>query len=257
MAGELMGRLASRIALVALAVAGCKYDNGYTTGPTPPPNAQIVSATGDLTAALAQFRGLLGDSANRTAGEQPGGRREINWDGVNGAVLNVDTFPGDFFNRVVPRGQIFTTPGTGLRVTNNALGDLDPTQFVAFSPTKVFLAVGSPTIDVSFVIAGGATPARVKGFGVVFVDVDLAGSGTLEFFGADGALLRKVNAPIRSDAAGHSFVGAVFDEPLVARVRITAGQAPVSAQARDISQGGGADLVVVDDFISAEPHPIQ
>src|SRR6266850_2840367 len=92
MAGELMGRLASRIAVVALAVAGCKYDNGYTTGPTPPPNAQVVSATGDVTAALAQFRGLLGDSANRTAGEQPGGRREINWDGVNGAVLNVDTF---------------------------------------------------------------------------------------------------------------------------------------------------------------------
>jgi hypothetical protein len=31
-------------------------------------------------------------------------------------------------------------------------------------------------------------------------------------------------APVRTDAAGHSFVGAVYDRPLVARVEVVSGQ---------------------------------
>src|SRR5512147_2416611 len=110
-------------AMVAMAglMAACGYDNkGGYSGPNPPVNAQEVTASGDLTAALTQFRGLLGDSANRVVGQQAGGRREVNWDGVGGAILNVNTFPGDQFNRVVPRGQVLTTPGTGLRVSDEA-----------------------------------------------------------------------------------------------------------------------------------------
>jgi hypothetical protein len=248
--------------LAGLVAEGC-YDNkgGYGgTGPGPTYNVQVVAASGDLTAGLAQFRGLLGDSANKTAGEQPTGRREINWDGVGAALLNVNTFPGDQFNRVVARGQVFTTPGTGFRVSDIALFDLDPsdsTQFSAFSPTKIFVSVGSPIIDVTFRVAGTDTVATVTGFGVVFSDVDLAGSASLEFFDASGASLKQVAVPVRSDAAGHSFAGAVFDAALVAKVRITAGQAPVAAGAKDISVGGTSDLVATDDFISGEPHRIQ
>jgi hypothetical protein len=248
------------LVLAGLASA-CGYDNnGYSSGPNNPVNAQIVSATGDLTAALTQFRGLLGDSANKTAGQQAGGRREINWDGVGGAILNVNTFPSDQFNRVVPRGQVFTTPGTGFRVSDQAFFDLDPsdsTQFVAFSPTKLFIAVGSTITDVTFRVAGSDSLASVTGFGVVFADVDQANSTTLEYFAADGTSLKKISAPVRSDAAGHSFAGAVFESALVARVRITAGSAPVAPGVKDLSAGGTADLVAMDDFIAGEPHPIQ
>lgn len=255
-------RSGTMMAVLAMAGAvGCGYDNngGYGSGPNTPPPAQVVTSSGDLTAALAQFRGLLGDSANRTAGEQPGGRREINWDGVSGAILNSDAFPADQFNRVVPRGQVFSTPGTGLRVSDNAFFDLDPsdsTQFTAFSPKKLFIAVGSPVIDVTFRVAGTDTLASVTGFGVVFADVDQAGSTTLEFFGTNGASLRKITAPVRSDSAGHSFAGAVFESALVARVRITAGSAAVAPGTKDISAGGTTDLVATDDFIAGEPHQI-
>jgi hypothetical protein len=261
MSRQRMQRLVATMVGVGL-VAGCGYSNsgGYGTGPGNTINSQAVTATGDLTAALTTFRGLLGDSANKTAGEQPTGRREINWDGVGAALLNVNTFPGDQFNRVVPRGQIFTTPGTGLRVSDNALFDLEPsdsTQFSAFSPTKTFVPVGSPIVDVTFRVAGSDTVAVVTGFGVVFSDVDRQGSASLEFFGIDGASLRKVIVPVRSDPAGHSFAGVVFDSAVVARVRIVAGEAPVAAGVKDISVGGTVDLVDTDDFIAGEPHRIR
>src|SRR6185436_10992892 len=48
-------------------------------------HVQIVTATGDINAGVTQFRALLGGALNpNVVGEQPGpgGRREINWDGV-------------------------------------------------------------------------------------------------------------------------------------------------------------------------------
>lgn len=249
------------VVLVGLAAA-CGYDSngGYGTNPNPPVNAQIVTASGDLTAAVAQFRGLLPDSSNKVVGQQVIGRREINWEGVNGAILNVDTFPGDQFNRVVPRGQIISTPGTGLRVSDNAFFDLeqsDSTQFVAFSGKKIFASIGSPIMDVVFRVAGTDSTAVVQGFGVVFSDVDVAGPTTMEFFGSNGASLKKITVPVRTDAVGFSFAGAVFESALVAKVRITAGQTAIGAGVKDISAGGTQDLVATDDFIASEPHPIQ
>jgi hypothetical protein len=49
----------------------------------------------------------------------------------------------------------------------------------------------------------------------------------------------------------------VFDQAIVANVRITAGQAAIAAGVKDISAGGTSDLVATDDFISGEPHPVQ
>jgi hypothetical protein len=56
-----------------------------------------------------------------------------------------------------------------------------------------------------------------------------------------------------------SFAGAVFDEPIVARVRITAGDTPVDATAFDNVKGAGKkrDIVATDDFIYGEPHPLN
>ena len=67
--------------------------------PTMPTPARIVTGSGDITAAVSEFRGVLGDPSNGgAAGSQAAGRREINWDGVPANLTNTDDFPGDFFN---------------------------------------------------------------------------------------------------------------------------------------------------------------
>jgi hypothetical protein len=50
-------------------------------------------------------------------------------------------------------------------------------------------------------------------------------------------------------------VGVVFDRPIIGRVEVTAGEAPLAAGRNDLSQGGAHDLVVTDDFLFGEPQP--
>jgi len=272
MAGRFGSELTAGFIGLTLAMAGCGYDkansandansgNGGTYITAANVEASVTTASGDLTQALTTFRAQLGGQANTAVGENTaGGRREINWDAVPAALTNLNNFPGDQFNRVVPRGQVFTTEGIGFRVDSNSLAELNPayaSEFRAFSPPKIFIAVGSRVIRTDFRVAGSTTPALTSGFGVVFSDVDVAGSTSLTFFDAQGRVLKKVNAPVRSDADGHSFVGVTFSKPVVARVRIIAGAAGITGSNQDISAGGDADLVATDDFIAGEPHPIQ
>jgi hypothetical protein len=49
----------------------------------------------------------------------------------------------------------------------------------------------------------------------------------------------------------------VFDSSIVAQVRITSGQRALGADVQDLSDGGNLDLVVMDDFLYAEPQEIQ
>jgi hypothetical protein len=221
-------------------------------------NLQIVSATGDISGAVENYRTLLGTLNPNVAGEQAGGRREINWDGVPAAFTNNDLFPGNFFNVNSPRGVLFTTPGSAFRISDNGYVDVNPNyagEFNVFSRPKLFTARGSTVTDVQFVVAGSNTPALVTGFGSVFADVGLATSTTIEYFDAAGNLLATVKGPVRSDAAGLSFVGAVFEAPIVARVRITSGNTPIDPTVDDnVSAGGNRDIVVMDDFIYGEPH---
>jgi hypothetical protein len=222
---------------------------------------QILRATGAITGGVTQYRTLLGALNANTAGEQPAGRREINWDGVPATVTNVDNFPANFFNVNSPRGVLFTTPGSGFRISDNGYTDVraDFTgEFNTFSPAKLFVAVGSTTMDVNFVVAGSNTPALVTGFGTVFGDVNRSGKSTIEFYNAAGTLLLSVPAPVKADAAGLSFAGAVFDSPVVARVRIISGEAALNSTAVDLGKSGGKlDLVALDDFIYGEPHAIR
>jgi hypothetical protein len=258
---------------IAVVLAGCGDAAGVATGidrravapasrdeaSDERPDARIVSATGDITAAVNEYRGLLGSLNPNVVGEQTGGRREINWDGVPAAFTNNDLFPGNFFNVNSPRGVLFTTDGSGFRISNNGYVDVNPNyagEFNVFSPPKLFVARGSTITDVQFVVAGSNTPARVTGFGSVFGDVGREHSTTIEYFDAQGNRLLTVKAPKGSDDAGLSFVGAVFDSPIVARVRITSGDTPIDATANDNVKGKGPkhDIVVMDDFIYGEPH---
>jgi hypothetical protein len=221
-------------------------------------NVQITSATGDITASVNDYRALLGSLNPNVAGEQSGGRREINWDGVPATFTDNDLFPGTFFNVNSPRGVLFTTPGSAFRMSDSGYVDVNANyagEFNAFSKPKLFTARGSTVTDVQFFVAGSTTPALVTGFGSVFADVGLENSTTIQYFDAAGNLLATVKAPRRSDAAGLSFVGAVFESPIVARVRITSGNTPIDATVNDnVSAGGNKDIVVMDDFIYGEPR---
>jgi hypothetical protein len=98
--------------------------------------------------------------------------------------------------------------------------------------------VGSNITEALFFVPGtnGSVPATVRGFGAVFTDVDQPdGSGPgkksgnrgastlIEYFGADNKLLFSSFVPASPGDASFSFFGIVFEEPLIARLRITTG----------------------------------
>lgn len=254
-----MGYRGGMLALLGLSgtLAACdSYDSAGPDGDLGIQPIRVVAATGDLTTGLAEFRAAVGDPANGGgAGPQPGGRREIRWDGVPPEQVNTDGFPEDFF---LNAGLLSSTDGAGLRVSDNDFRDVNPTyetEFESFSPAKTFMATGSPRMTLEFRVAGTQQPALVNGIGIVFSDVDRDGAASIEPFAADGESLGRYVAPLRSDAAGHSFVGVVFEHAVVARVAVVSGAAALAAGRNDVSQGGPADLVVTDDFIYGEPQP--
>jgi hypothetical protein len=140
------------------------------------------------------------------------------------------------------------------------------TIFSTFSPLRLFTPVGSNLTDALFFVpgSGGTIPATVRGFGAVFTDVDQPnGSGPgskhgnrgastlLQFFGADGKLLFSSFVPASPGDGSLSFFGIVFDEPLIAGVRIMSGNV-----APGPDDDGQHDIVVMDDFIYGEPQAL-
>src|SRR5881628_2254522 len=249
--------------LSLVALAACNNLYSPTTSTPPGPRFAVIRAQGDsLTVAdtLNKFRAALGGSLNApNSPPADSGRREINWDGVPAAVTNVDNFPATFFNVNSKRGVVMSTPGTGLRVDSTAFASVNAglgDQFKAFSPKKLFMAVGSNQVEVDFQLAGTTTNGLTKGFGVVFSDVDRAGSTRIELFDAAGVRIANLEAPAGAGTQQFSFIGAVFDAPVIARVLITSGDAALSATATDVSDGGTTDLVVMDDFVYGEPQPL-
>jgi len=249
-------------AVIAGALIACSDDYDDTTAPPPPPPpapvATVVTASGDITAKVDEFRAALGPSNGTTAGEQAGGRREINWDGAAAnAFNNRNDFPADFFNVNVKAGAIYTTSGTGFRNDSLLFSEVNPTyaaEFNAFSPTKVFAPVGSNQLDQLFQVAGQPTPAVVRGFGIVFNDVDVADRTTIQLFAKDGTSLGTFSSPVRSDTKGSTFVGVTFTEAIIARVRITLGTGAMGPTVNDVSGGGTIDVVVFDNVIYGEPR---
>jgi hypothetical protein len=245
------------MALAAVAViAACSNDT--VSNPVQVlPQATVFTATGNVTAKVDEFRNVLGAANGGTAGEQATGRREINWDGAGANPFdNKNDFPADFFNTNVKAGAVFTTAGTGFRNDSTEFAEINPTyaaQFNFFSANKIFAPIGSNLLDQFFQVAGQPTPAVVRGFGIVFSDVDLANETTIQLFAQDGSSLGTFAAPVRSDAGGLSFVGVTFDQAIIARVRITLGTGALAANVNDVTDGGTVDLVVLDNLIYGEP----
>jgi hypothetical protein len=227
-------------------------------------NAQVVtSGSGQNAAAITPFvdafRTELGILNPNVAGSFGTGRREINWDGVPDNFAASNLLPSNFFNVTSPRGVIFSGPGTGFQVSANAsigtpqFGNINPTYpslFEPFSPQRLFTAIGSNIVDVSFFIPGSANAALTSGFGAVFSDVDLPNTTSLSFFGLNNQLLGTFFVPSASGNETFSFLGVDFGLPEVSHVTITNGNAALGA---GVSETSLLDLVVMDDFIYAEP----
>lgn len=230
-----------------------------------------------IQSSVSEFRTALGDPVNGNATmELPIGRREINWDGA--APTDVTTPPVNPFNVFLnTRGAQFTTPGIGLSQAPPAGGPQGGlaalfgnatygTAFKAFSPLRLFTPVGSNVTNTFFFVPGsnGSVRAGVSGFGAIFTDVDQpdgSGPGTkrgnrgastlVEFFGADGRLLFSSFVPASPGDGGFSFLGIKFNDARIASVRITAGN--VAPGPNDDNTN---DVVMMDDFIYGEPHPL-
>jgi hypothetical protein len=251
------------ISAALLSFTACKKDDYEQEQPqTPKIESTVVASSGDITTALTQFRSLLGDQLNTTPGPHTTGRREINWDGVPVSFTNSNNFPFDFFNNIDPavsagrkRGLVYNNTGTSFRVDSTDFSEIDASytsEFDAFSPKRSFAYMGNNVTEVSFKQPGTNTDATVKGFGVIFSDVDDANSTTIEFFNGSKSL-GVFKVPVKTTGS-FSFLGVFFPQEKVTRAKITAGNAVLGTGVKDISNGGTKDLVVMDDFFYSEPQ---
>ena len=232
---------------------------------------QVFEASGvtpaDIQTVVDAFRNFLGNP-NNIAGPPSGtGHREINWDAVPDAFSAPNLLPANFFNKNSPRGIVFFTPGTGFEVSANMVnptntpvrfGNINPVYpalFSAFSPQKLFTALNSTITENLFFVPSG-TPgvnstqsATVKGFGVVFTDVNDGNSTKIEYFDVAGNLLFSRNVLSGPTTRGSlSFLGVGFDTARVFLVRITSGNRILRTPSRDV--------VAMDDFIYGEPQAL-
>jgi hypothetical protein len=230
------------------------------------PSAASIQSTVD------QFRAALGATNNaNNPGPLASGRREINWDGGSptNATTSLSGTPLTTFLNT--RGANITTRGSGfVQAPPSGLADTFgnssyATIFHAFSPLRLFSPIGSNVTEVDFSVPGsnGNTPATSTGFGVVFTDVDSPDGSTprdrtgnrhastlIEYYGTHGELLFTSHAPASPGDGNLSFIGVVFGDARVARVRIIAGDvAPGPSDDR-------TDIVMMDDFLYGEPTPV-
>ena len=185
-------------------------------------------------------------------------QEEINWEGVSDLQSTPNLMPPDRFQ--VAKGAFFSTPGTGLLVSNStqlSFSDINPTyaaEFNPFSAPKVFSPKGSNIVDITFFVPGvGGPPATFGAFGAIFLDVDSNKSTTMELFDQAGTSLSGPRAVVAKEK-GLSFLGIVLPSgQRCARVRITLGNAalgPNDATNPDVS----LDVVVLDNPIFSVPQ---
>ncbi len=264
-----MKQIFNKITVIAMAaivvVAGCKKNNTDGNGEPSTIKSQVFSAAGDsagIVARLNEVRLSLGDPLN-TAPGVIGGRREVNWDAVPPAFTNVNNFPFDFFgafDAALPngrkRGLILGNAATTLRVDSTDFADIDASyiqQFEPFSKKRLFASTGTNITEITFKVPGTNTDAFVKGFGVIFSDVDLANKTSVEYYNGNKSLgVFKATAA----AQGISLLAVSFPDEKITRVKITSGNGVLGNGLKDISNGGVYDIVVMDDFLFDEPKAL-
>ncbi|MEQ1679916.1 MAG: hypothetical protein ABL950_04865 [Nitrospira sp.] len=266
---------------MGISVNGCGSDDNNSAlaqGAGRPFVAPIVfqAAGPDLTSiqgTIEQYRMALGATNN---GNNPGpladGRREINWDGGNPSNTTVSAVGTPFNGFQVTRGALFTTAGTGFvqaPVAGLATTFTNPTYetiFQTFSPQRLFSPINSNVTEALFFVPGpGAEtkPATTRGFGAVFTDIDQPNGSSadylngnrkpstiVEYFDTTGASIYTSSVPASPGDKSMSFLGIVFTDARIAKVKITSGDT-----APGPNDDGTHDIVMMDDFFFGEPQP--
>lgn len=228
---------------------------------------QIVTASGDITAAVEEYRALLGENNGGEPGTRgPSGFREINWDSLPDELAAPNLYEPDFFNAPEApraRGIVLNTPGEGLMVSADSdnptgtlprFGNINPQYvdiFKTFSEERLFSPIGgSNLVVITFFVPGTDTPATVRGFGAVYTDVDTTHTA-FEYFDKDGNSLGSFETPLSDN--GLSFLGVVFDEAIVFSVEVKYGTGALGPNDGE----GGVDVAVMDNFIYGEPQAVE
>ncbi|MEL7039088.1 MAG: PEP-CTERM sorting domain-containing protein [Cyanobacteria bacterium J06592_8] len=234
--------------------------------------ATLFSGVGeDAIAAFTAMETAIGGSDNTSLEPQADGFRTINWDGVlldgtdfegNTQVIIRDQVVAIPEERFLSRGALFdesyVVSGDGLESVNPEVVE----QFPAFSPSNIVANSGETenTIEQSFTLAGTTTPAATRGFGAIFLDVERPETSSLEFFNGSVSLGEYFVEP--GESGEPSFLGVLFDEPIVTNVAVTLGNNTIfnfDIETLETTSGSvdnpenGIDLVAADDFVYAEP----
>ena len=218
--------------------------------------APIIFPDADsIVAGVNAFRDAIGGVNNgNAAGPFTTGRREINWDGGGAAAPVLTNMPKDLFQN--NRGAFFSPATTTFSISgapNPRFGNINPTYpdtFSTFSDPRLFAPTNSIVTEQTFSLPGSKLPATTTAFGAVFTNVQLANTTSIELFDPTKKSLGKFFVPPTSSLGGLSFLGVAFkDGELIDRAVITTGNTVLGP-----NNGGGVNVVAMDDFIYAEPQ---
>ena len=218
--------------------------------------APIIFPDADsIVAGVNAFRDAIGGVNNgNAAGPFTTGRREINWDGGGAAAPVLTNMPKDLFQN--NRGAFFSPATTTFSISgapNPRFGNINPTYpdtFSTFSDPRLFAPTNSNLTEQTFSLPGSKLPATTTAFGAVFTNVQLANTTSIELFDPTKKSLGKFFVPPTSSLGGLSFLGVAFkDGELIDRAVITTGNTVLGP-----NNGGGVNVVAMDDFIYAEPQ---
>ncbi len=220
-------------------------------------------------ASLSAFQAGIGGVDNGAkAGEQSGGVRHVNWDAIklDGSEAesllikpgHTVTAPvGSQQERGIELGAPIAVSGDGFATVNASAAGL----FEAFSAGNLAAPFNTNTIVLNVVEPAGTgaapVPATTRALGIAFLNVRLPNTTSIEYRSGQ-ATLATVFAP--SGPAGKpSFVGALFQTPVITSVLVTLGTARIfsfdgsNTLPNFSGEGGEKNMVAADDIVLAEP----
>lgn len=224
-----------------------------------------ASSIAGLQPAIDAFRASIGGgTVAGPAGSFGGVRREINWDGVPNNLADPNLMPASFFITNSPRGLqlsgasflVSANPGQAaapLFESFDGAGQGNNTyNFQTFSPNRLFTATDSTDYDVTFFLPGTglANPSFTLAFGMIIVDNTNSAfplCASITAFNGNTSLGFRCANP--TTPGGFSFLGVTATgTDVITRIAIHQGNTVLG-----LPQDATHDVVVLDDFIYAEP----